>query len=116
MAGTVDKGHQSYQDFNDGTKSRYAPLSAIDKKILNFAVRVSQNPNLKTHGQILRNFGMYPPEFWMRAQGLVTHPEVDPLVREQLSKVFPEPSRPGPMGGGMPVKTDGKEFSHGLEW
>ena len=116
MAGAIDKGHQSYNDFNDGYNSRQAPLSAIDKKVLNFAMRVSSNPTIKTHGQILRNFGMYPPEFWTRAQNLSDHPEIAPQMKDQLSKVFPDPSRPGPMGGGAPVKTDGKNFSHGLEW
>lgn len=116
MAGAIDKGHQSYNDFNDGYNSRQAPLSAIDKKILNFAMRVSSNPTIKTHGQILRNFGMYPPEFWTRAQRLSDHPEIDPQMKDQLSRVFSDPSRPGPMGGGASVKTDGKNFSHGLEW
>jgi hypothetical protein len=116
MAGAIDKGHQSYNDFNDGYNSRTNPLSAIDKKILNFALLTTRNPNVKTHGQILRNFGMYPPEFWMRAQRLSQHPELKPEMQEKLSKVFPDPSRPGPMGGGAPVKTDGKNFSHGLEW
>lgn len=116
MAGAIDKGHQSYNDFNDGYNSRQAPLSAIDKKILNFAMRVSSNPTIKTHGQILRNFGMYPPEFWTRAQRLADHPEIDPQMKDQLSRVFPDPSRPGPMGGGADVDTKSKKFSHGLEW
>jgi hypothetical protein len=41
MAGAIDKGHKSYNDFNDGYNSRQASLSAIDKKILNFAVKVA---------------------------------------------------------------------------
>ena len=57
MAGELSKDHKSYSDFNDGVNSRYAPLSAIDKNILDFAVRSASNPVLKTHGQILRNFG-----------------------------------------------------------
>jgi hypothetical protein len=116
MAGSVDRGHESYSHFNEGYNSRVNPLSAIDKKILNFAGKISNNPSVKTHGQILRNFGMYPPEFWTRAQNLSNHPEIDPQTRDQLSKVFPQPSRPGPMGGGAPIKTDGTKFSHGLEW
>lgn len=116
MAGELNKDHKSYKDFNDGVGSRYAPLSAIDKKILEFAVRSTANPILKTQGQILRNFGMYPPEFWMRAQGLSGHPEIEPKLKEKLSTIFPDPSRPGPMEGGTPVKTDGKDFSHGLTW
>ena len=116
MAGELSKDHKSYSDFNDGVNSRYAPLSAIDKNILDFAVRSASNPVLKTHGQILRNFGMYPPEFWMRAQGLSGHPDIEPKMKEKLSTVFSDPSRPGPMGGGAPVSTDGKNFSHGLTW
>ena len=40
MAGSIDKGHNSYSHFNDGVNSRVNPLSAIDKKVLNFAARV----------------------------------------------------------------------------
>jgi hypothetical protein len=116
MAGAIDKSHQSYNDFNSGAEAKQAPLSAIDKKILNFAMKVSRNPAIKTHGQILRNFGMYPPEFWTRAQNLSDHPEVDPQSKEQLSRIFSEPSRPGPMTGGAPVDVYGKQFSHGVEW
>jgi len=116
MAGAIDKDHQSYNDFNDGLNSKNPPLSAIDKKILNFAVKISANPSIKTHGQILRNFGMYPPEFWTRAQNLSDHPEIDSQSKEQLSRMFSEPSRPGPMGGGAPLNINGKQFSHGVEW
>jgi hypothetical protein len=116
MAGAIDKGHESYSHFNDGLNSRVNPMTAIDRKILNFATKVSRNPSIKTHGQILRNFGMYPPEFWTRAQRLAEHPEVDPQMKEQLSNVFPAPSRPGPMGGGADVNTESKKFSHGVEW
>lgn len=116
MAGTVDKGHASYGDFNEGVNSRNTPLSAIDQKILNFAMKVAENPTIKTHGQILRNFGMYPPEFWNRAQRLADHPSLSQKEKTKLEYIFPDPSRPGPMSGGTPVKTDGKDFSHGMEW
>lgn len=113
---TVSKDNESYSHFNDGYDSRVNPLTAIDKKMLNFATRLQEQPVIKTHGQILRNFGMYPPEFWTRVQNLSDHPEVSKKQKEKLSMMFPDPSRPGPMGGGAPVKTDGKDFSHGLEW
>ena len=116
MAGGLSRDHDSYNHFNAGYDSRVNPLSAIDKKILNFAMKVSRNPAIKTHGQILRNFGMYPPEFWTRAQNLSDHPEVDPQSKEQLSRIFSEPSRPGTMTGGAPVDIYGKQFSHGVEW
>ena len=116
MAGAIDKNHAAYNDFNDGLQTRVNPLGSIDKKILNFAVKVSANPSLKTHGQILRNFGMYPPEFWTRAQNLSEHPDVDPKHKETLAKMFPSPSRPGPMSGGADVDTESKKFSHGVEW
>jgi hypothetical protein len=116
MAGAIDKGHDTYNHFNDGLQARVNPLSAIDKKILNFAAKVSANPSIKTHGQILRNFGMYPPEFWTRAQNLSEHPDVDPQHKESLTSMFSAPSRPGPMGGGAPVDTESKKFSHGVEW
>ena len=61
MAGGLSRDHDSYNHFNAGYDSRVNPLSAIDKKILDFAVRTKQIPALKAHGQILRNFGMYPP-------------------------------------------------------
>ena len=116
MAGTIDKGHQSYNDFNSGASVSQTPLTTVDKKILDFAIKVSRNPVIKTHGQILRNFGMYPPEFWTRAQKLSDHPEVDPQTKEHLSNIFSDPSRPGPMTGGAPINVNGKQFSHGLEW
>ena len=99
-----------------GFDSRQAPLSAIDKKILDFAVKLSTQPATKAHGQILRNFGMYPPEFWTRAQRLSGHPEIAQREKTKLAYIFPDPARPGPMGGGAPVTTDGKTFSHGTEW
>lgn len=100
MAGSIDKSHESYNDFNAGVDSRNAPLSAIDKKILNFAIKLRNQPVIKTHGQILRNFGMYPPEFWNRAQRLQNHPELSQREKTKLAYIFPDPSRPGPMGGG----------------
>ena len=104
MAGAIDKGHESYNDFNAGVDSRNSPLSAIDKKILDFAIRMHDQPALKTHGQILRNFGMYPPEFWNRAQRLQNHPELSQREKTKLAYIFPDPSRPGPMGGGYDTK------------
>lgn len=116
MAGQLDRGHDSYSHFNDGLNSRVNPMSAIDKKILNFAVKIANSPVTKTHGQILRNFGMYPPEFWTRAQNLSGHPEVPEEHKAKLAEMFPDPSRPGPMSGGADVNTESKKFSHGLEW
>jgi hypothetical protein len=116
MAGGLSRDHDSYNHFNAGYDSRVNPLSAIDKKILDFAVRTKQIPALKSHGQILRNFGMYPPEFWTRAQNLSEHRDVPEEHKSILSEMFPMPSRPGPMGGGADVDTESKKFSHGLEW
>lgn len=116
MAGELSKSHGSYSHFNDGLNSRVNPMSAVDKKILNFAVTIANNPVKKTHGQILRNFGMYPPEFWTRAQNLSGHPDVPEEHKTKLAEMFPDPSRPGPMGGGADVNTESKKFSHGLEW
>ena len=116
MAGSISKDHPSYQDFNSGFDSRQAPLSAIDKNMLAFAIKIMNNPVEETHGQIVRNFGMYPPEFWNRVQRMSGHPDISAREKEKLAYIFPDPSRPGPMGGGAPVRTDGKSFSHGLEW
>jgi hypothetical protein len=100
MAGAIDKGHPSYDDFNAGVDAKHSPLSAIDKKILRFASRMATNPVEKTHGQILRNFGMYPPEFWTRAQNLQDHPSLSSQQRARLTSLFSQPSYPGPMTGG----------------
>jgi len=116
MAGGLSRDHDSYNHFNAGYDSRVNPLSAIDKKILDFAIRTKQIPALKAHGQILRNFGMYPPEFWTRAQNLSEHRDVPEDQKVILSEMFPMPSRPGPMSGGADVDTESKKFSHGLEW
>jgi len=116
MAGGLDRGHESYGHFNEGFNTRANPMTAIDKKILNFAIKISANPAIKTHGQILRNFGMYPPEFWTRAQNLSGHPDVDPQHKETLARMFADPSRPGQMGGGADVDTKSNKFSHAVEW
>ena len=104
MAGQVSKDDNSYEHFNAGVDSKTPPLTTVDRKILDFAVRSSVNPNLKTQGQILRNFGMYPPEFWNRAQSIANHPDIAPEQRAKLDGIFPDPSRPGPMTGGYDVK------------
>jgi len=112
MAGELSKNNESYNHFNEGFNTRVNPLTTVDKKILAFAVKAATQPALKTHGQILRNFGMYPPEYWTRAQNLSTHPDLEEGHRSELSKIF---SRPGPMTGGAPIMGD-KEFSHGVMW
>lgn len=117
MAGRLERSDESYSHFDAGASDHQAPMSAIDKKMLAFALRTAEEPALKTHGQILRNFGMYPPEFWTRVQALSSHPELSKRQKTKLSYIFPDPPRSyGPMGGGMPVTTDGKSFSHGVQW
>lgn len=116
MAGALVPGDKHYDHFNGGVDSQNTPLTTIDRKILDFAMKLQDQPAVKTHGQILRNFGMYPPEFWTRAQRLANHPELSQREKTKLGYIFPDPARPGPMGGGAPIKTDGKNFSHGLEW
>ena len=101
MAGSINSNDESYSHFNAGVNSRNAPMTTVDKKILNFAIRMAQQPAIKTHGQILRNFGMYSPEFWTKAQRLSDHPELSKQKKAKLANIFPDPSRPGPMGGGM---------------
>lgn len=110
----LTQDNEAYGHFQQGT-SRHVPLSAVDQKMLEFAILTASRPITKTHGQILRNFGMYPPEFWNKVQGLATHPGLSPKERAKLAEVFPDPSRPGPMGGGAPI-SDGKSFSHGVMW
>lgn len=48
---------------------------------------------VKTHGQIVRDFGKLPPRFWTEAQV----------------------STPGPMKGGAPMYL-GNQFTHGVMW
>lgn len=103
MAGEISRDDDSYTHFFDGYNTRVPPLTSQDKHMLDFAIKTAQQPVLVTHGQILRNFGMYPPEFWTRAQALAQHPDVSDQQRVGLDKVMPEPSRPGPMTGGYDV-------------
>ena len=100
MAGSINSNDESYSHFNEGFDTRNTPMTAVDKQILNFAVKLSRQPAAKAHGQILRNFGMYPPEFWNRAQRLSGHPDLSQREKTKLEYIFPDPSRPGPMGGG----------------
>lgn len=116
MAGALNQDNEAYSHFNDGVDARHAPMSAVDKKMLNFAIKLAQQPATKAHGQILNHFGMYPPEFWLRAQRLTGHPNISKRQKAKLDEVFPDPSRPGPMSGGAPIDTSQNKFSHGLEW
>ena len=100
MAGSINQNDESYSHFNAGFDTRNTPMNAVDKRILNFAVKLSQQPAAKAHGQILRNFGMYPPEFWNRAQRLSGHPDLSQREKTKMAYIFPSPSTPGPMGGG----------------
>lgn len=115
MAGAVNPGDESYTHFNAGVDTRNTPMTTVDRQILDFALKIAGQPVTKTHGQILNHFGMYPPEFWNRAQRLANHPDLAPREREKLSYIFPDPARPGPMSGGAPI-SDPKDFSHGLMW
>lgn len=116
MAGQLNRTDAVYTHFDTGLVSSTAPLSSVDKRMMDFAIKTANDPSIKTHGQIVRNFGMYPPEFWNRAQRLSSHPEWDSEMKEKISGRFPVMSRPGPMSGGANVNTNSKQFSHGLEW
>lgn len=109
----IQPGHESYNDFTSGATDRVAPLSAIDKKMINFAIRTKEQPVTVTHGQILRNFGMHPPQFWTKVQDLAWHPELHTRTRNRLREAFPMMSTPGPMSGGSPM-FDG--YTHGVMW
>ena len=88
MAGKLLKGTVEHGEFSRGITSHHAPLSAIDKKILNFAIKIQDQPVTKTHGQILLHFGMYPPEFWNRVQGLANHPRLSKRQQNALGEMF----------------------------
>lgn len=109
----IQPSDPSYSNFNMGTTDHIAPLSAIDKKMLNFAIKTREQPVTKTHGQILHHFGMYPPEFWTRVQSLMDHPQLHTRTKRRMLGSFPELSTPGPMKGGAPMY---EGFTHGVMW
>lgn len=79
----------SYKDFSAGASDHVTPMSAIDKKMLNFAIKTKEQPATMVHGQILNHFGMLPPEFWTRVQHLSQHPEIHSRTRNRLINAFP---------------------------
>ena len=103
MAGQINQNDPHYSHFVDGAISSYPQLTTQDKHMIDFAIRMHNEPALKTQGQILLHFGMYPPEFWRRAQAIANHPDIEPEQKAELDKIFPDPSRPGPMTGGYNV-------------
>ena len=88
MAGKLLKTTAEHTEFHSGAKSHSAPLSAIDKKMINFAIKSQNQPVTKTHGQILLHFGMYPPEFWNRVQGFTSHPNLSKRHKAALGEMF----------------------------
>jgi len=103
MAGEINRDDESYDHFFAGYNTRVPPLTVQDKNMLDFAIKTAAQPVTTTNGQILRNFGMYPPEFWSRTQALAHHPDVSDDQRLELDTLMPDPSRPGPMTGGYNV-------------
>lgn len=116
MAGEINQEDSSYAHFNDGVNSKNPPLTTQDRHMLEFALRTAHDPVLVTNGQIIRNFGMYPPEFWRRAQSAAWHSETPPEIKEQFEQVMPGVSRPGPIKHGYPIDIYDTKFSQGLEW
>lgn len=97
----IQPSDSSYSEFTSGATDRVAPLSAIDKKMLNFAIRTKEQPVTKTHGQILNHFGMYPPQFWTKVQDLAWHPELHPRTKNRLREAFPMMSTPDKTSAAM---------------
>ena len=74
MSAALNQSDSSYSNFNDGVVG-------------------SMTPAMVTQGQIVRNFGMQPPAYWLESQM----------------------STPGPMTGGAPMLSP-TQFSHGVMW
>ena len=75
MSAALDKNTISHKEFTKGVSFEIIPPSAV------------------THGQIVRNFGMQPPGYWLESRM----------------------STPGPMTGGAPILSP-TQFSHGVMW
>ena len=75
MPAALDKNTISHKEFTKGVSFEIIP------------------PSVVTHGQIVRNFGMQPPGYWLESRM----------------------STPGPMTGGAPILSP-TQFSHGVMW
>ena len=74
MATSLMPGDGAFTNFNDGVVG-------------------AMTPAMVTQGQIVRNFGMQPPAYWLESQM----------------------STPGPMTGGAPILS-ANQFSQGVMW
>jgi hypothetical protein len=74
MAASLNQSDSAYTNFNDGVVG-------------------AMNSAMVTQGQIVRNFGMQPPAYWLESQM----------------------STPGPMTGGAPI-LNANQFSQGVMW
>lgn len=74
MPASINKDNAQYLQFKEGL------ANAIPSAV-------------RTHGQIVRDFGKLPPAYWTAAQM----------------------STPGPMKGGAPMYL-GNQFTHGVMW
>lgn len=75
MSAALNEDTVSHQEFTKGVSFETIPPSAV------------------THGQIVRNFGMQPPGYWLESRM----------------------STPGPMTGGAFILSP-TQFSHGVMW
>ena len=75
MSATLNRDTISHKEFTKGVSFETIP------------------PSVVTHGQIVRNFGMQPPGYWLESRM----------------------STPGPMTGGAPILSP-TQFSHGVMW
>lgn len=78
MSAALNTDTNSHQEFTKGVSFEIIP------------------PAVRAQGQIVRNFGMMPPAYWLEAQ------------KSQMST-------PGPMTGGAPILSP-NQFSHGVMW
>ena len=75
MSAALNEDTVSHQEFTKGVSFETIP------------------PSVVTHGQIVRNFGMQPPGYWLESRM----------------------STPGPITGGAPILSP-TQFSHGVMW
>jgi hypothetical protein len=104
MPGKIEYSDDSYNHFFAGYNTKHPPLTAQDQHMLDFAIKTADQPVTVTNGQILRNFGMYPPAFWTAANMAAQHPDVSPEQKAEFDKIMPNTSYgQGPVHGGYDV-------------
>lgn len=88
MAGQVLGGTPEHNEFHKGYGDRHAPLLPHERKMIRFATK-SHADLASRNNEILTKFGMYPPEFYHKVEGLKNHPRLSTRSRNNLGDLFP---------------------------